>query len=252
MSKKCLKCGYLRSSSDTAPDYECPNCGAVYAKVEAAILKAQQQSQASQSPDDTTEAGDEKALTKPCPHCAEEILVAAMKCKHCKSDLVDPEASPERPKSNHKLAACKSCKKEVSKSAKACPHCGQQNPTVGGASILASVVSITVAVIFIASIFGGSDSGAGTKPSKRASPTRATDAIYPCKEFVKRRLKAPSTAEFPWSGQKAAKTAHGTYVVQSYVDAQNGFGAMIRNHYVCEVVRTDNKWKLEDVVVITQ
>src|ERR1700730_5573145 len=26
--------------------------------------------------------------TKRCPHCAEEILAAAMKCKHCKSDLV--------------------------------------------------------------------------------------------------------------------------------------------------------------------
>jgi len=34
MGKKCLKCGYERTEADYAPDYECPSCGAVYAKVE--------------------------------------------------------------------------------------------------------------------------------------------------------------------------------------------------------------------------
>lgn len=36
MGRKCFKCGHERLPSDIAPDYECPNCGAVYAKVEAA------------------------------------------------------------------------------------------------------------------------------------------------------------------------------------------------------------------------
>ena len=36
MNKRCLKCGYVRTDLDTALDYECPKCGAVYAKVEAA------------------------------------------------------------------------------------------------------------------------------------------------------------------------------------------------------------------------
>lgn len=29
----CPKCGYTRRPTDTAPDYECPKCGVVYAKV---------------------------------------------------------------------------------------------------------------------------------------------------------------------------------------------------------------------------
>lgn len=37
MSKLCLKCGYTRQSADDAPDYACPKCQAVYAKVEAHI-----------------------------------------------------------------------------------------------------------------------------------------------------------------------------------------------------------------------
>ena len=37
-NKKCQKCGYRREEADSnAPDYACPKCGAVYAKVEAAL-----------------------------------------------------------------------------------------------------------------------------------------------------------------------------------------------------------------------
>jgi hypothetical protein len=37
MAKVCKKCEYERKPDDTAPEYECPNCGAVYAKVEALL-----------------------------------------------------------------------------------------------------------------------------------------------------------------------------------------------------------------------
>ena len=36
MNKICLKCGYVRKDTDTAPEYECPKCGVVYAKAKAA------------------------------------------------------------------------------------------------------------------------------------------------------------------------------------------------------------------------
>jgi len=34
---RCKKCGYVREETDSAPDYECPKCGVVYAKVEARL-----------------------------------------------------------------------------------------------------------------------------------------------------------------------------------------------------------------------
>ncbi|HMJ49254.1 MAG TPA: hypothetical protein VK440_01605 [Burkholderiales bacterium] len=37
MLKVCIKCGYQRKPEDTAPETECPHCGAIYAKVEAAL-----------------------------------------------------------------------------------------------------------------------------------------------------------------------------------------------------------------------
>ena len=35
MGKVCRKCGYERQESDLAPDYECPQCGVVYAKIKS-------------------------------------------------------------------------------------------------------------------------------------------------------------------------------------------------------------------------
>lgn len=36
MGKVCIKCGYERKPKELAPDYECPRCGVIYAKAEAA------------------------------------------------------------------------------------------------------------------------------------------------------------------------------------------------------------------------
>lgn len=36
MTKVCIKCHYVRVPTDTAPEYECPKCGVIYAKAEAA------------------------------------------------------------------------------------------------------------------------------------------------------------------------------------------------------------------------
>jgi len=52
-----------------------------------------------------------------------------------------------------------------------------------------------------------------------------------CQEGVKAVLKAPSTAKFPLITEwKFAKTKE-EIIVQSYVDAQNGFGATIRSDF---------------------
>lgn len=57
-------------------------------------------------------------------------------------------------------------------------------------------------------------------------------------KFVKQRLKAPTTAKFPWSSDPAVKTQYAgdcTHKIQAYVDSQNGFGAMIRTTYYIEL-----------------
>lgn len=49
--------------------------------------------------------------------------------------------------------------------------------------------------------------------------------------FVTRLLKSPSTADFPWLDRTVTEMEENKFKVTSYVDSQNGFGAMIRTNY---------------------
>ncbi|ODR84937.1 MULTISPECIES: hypothetical protein [Shewanella] len=80
-------------------------------------------------------------------------------------------------------------------------------------------------------------------------------AYVQCKDAVSERLKAPSTAEFSaYSATSVTKTKMSlktggdkeiTFVVNGSVDAQNSFGAMLRNHYQCSVSgRTGGYWSV--------
>jgi len=59
-------------------------------------------------------------------------------------------------------------------------------------------------------------------------------------DFVKKQLKSPSTAEFIsitelMDGVPATKLNDTTFEINSWVDSQNGFGAMIRSRYSCKM-----------------
>jgi len=88
-------------------------------------------------------------------------------------------------------------------------------------------------------------------------------AFSACETFVVGRLKAPATAKFApitdanatvtesfiyTSDEKNAPYTIDQYTVTSYVDAQNSFSAMLRNHYVCKVQHAGSgPWKLMDL-----
>ncbi len=77
-------------------------------------------------------------------------------------------------------------------------------------------------------------------------------AVVYCKELVENSLKSPSTADFPWTIQ-ARVGAGQTYTVNSYVDAQNGFGATIRTNFFCQLKYTgdgnDDSWVVKEFKV---
>lgn len=59
--------------------------------------------------------------------------------------------------------------------------------------------------------------------------------IY-CQNTIKDILKSPSTAKFPGYSDWYFEKNKNKTIVQSYVDAQNGFGAMIRSEYQFTIV----------------
>jgi hypothetical protein len=79
---------------------------------------------------------------------------------------------------------------------------------------------------------------------------RKIEALSMCELFVKGRLKAPSTAKFGhvWDTTTTG-SGDGPYQVSGYVDAQNSFGAMLRNYYVCTAQGSSpsDTWTLIDL-----
>lgn len=79
-------------------------------------------------------------------------------------------------------------------------------------------------------------------------------AFVMSQEFVKRNLKAPSTASFPWftGNQVAVTTKPGcAFTVLAWVDSQNSFGAQLRSRYVVNLKYVDvgNSWQLTDIAI---
>ena len=67
--------------------------------------------------------------------------------------------------------------------------------------------------------------------------------------FVKRELRAPSTADFGLGEQSPRKCVadlgDGLYLARGWVDAQNAFGAQVRSTFVVKLrFLGDNRWKM--------
>lgn len=81
---------------------------------------------------------------------------------------------------------------------------------------------------------------------------RSTMAAIICSNHVKNSLKSPSSADFPFGVAEGgiSRRVDQVYLVRSYVDAQNAFGAQIRNWYTCGIQyrageeAADSSWAL--------
>lgn len=97
------------------------------------------------------------------------------------------------------------------------------------------VVMGAVSFVFAAAwIYGSSETKTRTpEPQKIDSFSAMTE----CERYVTHSLKAPSTASFaPYGDLSITGQGNGPYTVVGWVDAQNSFGAMLRNRYSCTVL----------------
>lgn len=75
-------------------------------------------------------------------------------------------------------------------------------------------------------------------------------AFVMSQSFVEDRLKAPSSAKFPWMHTATIiDQGAGKFVVSSYVDSQNSFGAMLRSNYSATLTCSGNDWRLVDLTI---
>jgi hypothetical protein len=84
--------------------------------------------------------------------------------------------------------------------------------------------------------------------------TNKFGAFNASQEFIKQTLKAPGTAKFAKSWDEDVKMIYepgtGNYITYIWVDAQNSYGALLRNNFKVTLKLSDDKqqWKLIDIV----
>ena len=111
---------------------------------------------------------------------------------------------------------------------------------IGGLTV--SVVCIVFLVGLVALFSNGSSSNSSNGSSRSESKT----AVWVfAQQLCKERLKSPSTASFGGmfsdlqvSDDVVTYSGDGKYQVIAWVDSQNGFGAMIRTRFICEIEET--------------
>jgi hypothetical protein len=109
-----------------------------------------------------------------------------------------------------------------------------------------------VGVILVLGLIGcvsGSDDKDNTVPSAPAAVSTpeqmdAWGACHEAQQVIRSKLKAPSTAKFPSCSFKEGEIAtrgerssagNPIWHVVHYVDAENSFGAMLRNRYIVTI-----------------
>jgi hypothetical protein len=65
-------------------------------------------------------------------------------------------------------------------------------------------------------------------------------AAYAAQKYVEKQLKSPSTAKFPSLNKSKVKKSNNVYEISSYVDSQNGFGAIIRSNYIVKIRKKED------------
>lgn len=108
--------------------------------------------------------------------------------------------------------------------------------------------SIFLVLCCLSMMWGSFGGGGNSTPTKDRSGG-STMAYMMCQEFVEKNLKSPATAKFPNKSDIQVLTIRDkkdAFQIRGYVDAQNGFGALIRTRYTCEVSYTgQDNWHLD-------
>ena len=158
------------------------------------------------------------------------------------------------------LLKCVECGHDVSDSSKVCQHCGcstsktiaaendrkiqefrkNMSPKEKKVEKIATIITTGILVLFILVI------GKACMETIEETDDYNTEsrAIVCAENAVEERLKSPSTADFcPLYEMTAENLGGDKWEVTGYVDAQNSFGAVVRQKWIVTLTLTEKGYK---------
>lgn len=202
--------------------------------------------------------------TESCPACSNVCVIPA-------PAPAVPAPQPARPLSNVKCPSCHqsfNVRGPLAGHKATCPNCGR---VFDLASPKTAPIWATALFVFIILGLGGwglhsyfslPDTPSARPPASPAagrshSDDKKRDAWLMAEQFVKDRLRSPSTAEFRGKGlfgesqdyrQCVRDLGGNRYRVAGWVDAQNAFGATLRSRFTCTLRSTGgDRWTCEAI-----
>jgi hypothetical protein len=198
-----------------------------------------------------------------CPKCKSSYNLGETDCKKCgiifaKFEKIQQDRAKKLAET---MIVCDACKKEISKNAVICQHCGEPSQEKVAEEpkkkfkneltkseqrnyLIATLIFLTIFVYFALN----RDSSSSNKPENLTNM-----ALIQCQNFVTQQLRSPASADFPFSDFESNISTDNLYIIRSYVDAQNGFGATIRTRWRCKARYTGGEeadqrnWTLVDL-----
>ncbi|MBR2320269.1 MAG: hypothetical protein IKA50_05760 [Clostridia bacterium] len=154
------------------------------------------------------------------------------------------------------IIKCVDCMQDISDSSKVCPHCGcptaksiraekerinqeQWNNASPMVKTIATIVTVAIVVLIAVFLFK-----ACSEIDTEDNYNTEGRAIVCAEMAVEERLKSPSTAKFCPSYEMTATNLGGdNWKVTGYVDAQNSFGAEVREYWTVTFTLTKEGYK---------
>jgi hypothetical protein len=147
---------------------------------------------------------------------------------------------------------CSRCGFQTDSEIKKCPQCGasiRKTLLPRKYEVLKAVLIFFACIVAFFSVYTFIHGGK-LKPAATQQDI-SQEAVSAAQEFVSRKLIVRSTARFPHSSQaRVAWEADNQYTINSYVEAQNRAGEMLKKNYEC-VLRYEPEKKRWHLVRVT-
>lgn len=154
---------------------------------------------------------------------------------------------------------CPKCKMEIDPKATKCPHCQSDLRSWERRNPVWAILLVLIFIPFFINLFKSDTPEVQQSPVQQIAESKKYEAETLAKLYVRSNvaLKSPSTAKYGPANAVADSKDPNSFIVSSYVDSQNGFGAMIRSVWTVnmqyigtdtnEAIDNQSNWKVKEV-----